>query len=92
MMKPAPTPSLKMPQPQFLLQFFVIALDDPTLLGQADQVLEFRLHRQGGQPILGGLGFTLPSVRPALMTMIGLFNETSRAAERNALASPMDSM
>ena len=32
------------------------------------------------------------AVRPALMTMIGLVSETSRAADRKALASPMDSM
>ena len=32
------------------------------------------------------------SVRPALITMIGLVSETSRAAERNERASPIDSM
>ncbi len=32
------------------------------------------------------------SVRPALITMIGLVSATSRAAERNARASPIDSM
>ncbi len=30
--------------------------------------------------------------RPALMTMIGLLNATSRAADRNDRASPIDSM
>ena len=59
MMKPAPTSSLEMPQTQFLLQFFVVAFDDPTQLGQADQVREFRFRRQGGQPILRGFGFSL---------------------------------
>ena len=59
MMKAAPAPSLKMTQPQFLLQLFVVALDDPTLLGQADQVVDFRSNRQGRQPVLGGLGFAL---------------------------------
>src|ERR1035441_5853640 len=57
MMKPSPTASLEMPQPQFLLQFFVVALDDPTKLGQEDQVPEFRFRGQGRQPILGGFGF-----------------------------------
>ncbi len=32
------------------------------------------------------------AVRPALMTMIGLVSATSRAAERKARASPIDSM
>ena len=32
------------------------------------------------------------SVRPGLMTMIGLVSATSRAADRNARASPMVSM
>src|SRR5580698_3176245 len=59
MMKPAPTSSLEMPQPQFLLQFFVVAFDDPTQLGQEDQVPEFCFRRHGGQPILGGFGFSL---------------------------------
>src|SRR5271154_5697381 len=58
MMKPSPTASLEMPQPQFLLQFFVVAFDNPTQLGQEDQVPELRFHRQGRQPILGGFGFS----------------------------------
>src|SRR5208282_1241756 len=59
MMKPAPTSSLEMPQPQFLLQFFIVAFDDPTKLGQEDQVPEFRFRGQGGQPILRRFGFSL---------------------------------
>src|ERR1019366_673727 len=59
MMKPAPTSSLEMPQTQFLFQFFIVAFDDPAELGQADQVRDFRFHRQGRQPILGGFGFSL---------------------------------
>src|SRR6202167_5577014 len=60
MMKPAPTSSLEMPQTQFMFQFFIVAFDDPAQLGQADQVRDFRFHRQGRQPILGGFGFSLP--------------------------------
>src|SRR5580698_1726485 len=59
MMKPAPTSSLEMPQPQFLFQFFIVAFDDPTQLGQEDQVPEFRSRRQGRHPILRGFGFSL---------------------------------
>ena len=32
------------------------------------------------------------AVRPALITMMGLVSETSRAADRNARASPIDSI
>src|ERR1700685_2059336 len=59
MMKSAPTSSLEMPQTQFLFQFFIVAFDDPAELGEADQVRDFRLHRQGRQPILAGFSFSL---------------------------------
>ena len=36
--------------------------------------------------------FAAWAVRPGLMTMIGLVSATSRAADRNARASPMVSM
>src|SRR5580693_1362922 len=72
MMKPAPSSSLEMPQTQFLLQFLVVAFDDPAQLGQADQVPEFCFRRQGGQPILGGFGFSLRPLdeQPLLWTRL----------------------
>ena len=72
-MKPAPTSSFEMPQPQFLLQFFIVAFDDPTKLGQEDQVPEFRFRGQGGQPILRGLGFALRPLdeQPLFRTRFG---------------------
>jgi hypothetical protein len=45
MMKAPPTSAFIVTQPKFLLQFFVIALDDPAVLRHADQVLEFGLWR-----------------------------------------------
>ena len=39
MMKSAPAASFIMAQTEFLLQFFVIPLDDPAMFGQAHQVL-----------------------------------------------------
>ena len=39
-----------------------------------------------------GAGDLLASVRPALRTIMGLVNATSRAAERKERASPTDSM
>src|ERR1035437_8127759 len=76
MMKTAPTSSLEMPQSQFLFQFFIVAFDDPAELGQADQVRDFRFHRQGRQPILGGFGLSLwpldeqPFFRAGLRTLL----------------------
>ena len=57
MMKTAPASSFIMTQPEFLLQLFVIPLDDPALLCQTDQVLEFGLGREGCEPVLGGFDF-----------------------------------
>ena len=44
------------------------------------------------EPVWEAAAWAACSVRPALMTMMGLRRATSRAAERNARASPMDSM
>jgi hypothetical protein len=38
MVKPAPASSFIVAQSEFLLQFFVVTLDDPALLGQAHQI------------------------------------------------------
>ena len=43
-------------------------------------------------PVCEAAALAAPSVRPGLMTMIGLVSATSRAADRNARASPMVSM
>ena len=43
-------------------------------------------------PVWEAAAFAAASVRPALMTMIGLVRATSRAADRNERASPIDSM
>jgi hypothetical protein len=43
-------------------------------------------------PVCDAAAFAAASVRPALMTMIGLVSATSRAAERKLRASPIDSM
>jgi hypothetical protein len=44
------------------------------------------------EPVWEAAARAAPSVLPGLMTMIGLRRETSRAADRNARASPMVSM
>ena len=44
------------------------------------------------EPVCDAAALAAASVRPALITMIGLVSATSRAAERNDRASPIDSM
>ena len=44
------------------------------------------------EPVWDAAAFAAWTVRPGLMTMIGFVSATSRAAERNARASPMVSM
>ena len=44
------------------------------------------------EPVCEAAARAAPSVRPGLMTMIGLVSATSRAADMNARASPMVSM
>ena len=57
MMKTAPASSFIVPQAKFLLQFFVVPFNDPALLCPTDQVLEFGLRRESGEPVPGGFGF-----------------------------------
>ena len=80
-MEAAPAASLVVPQAEFLFQLLVIALDPPAQFGQIDQAIEWSVGREGGQPILGGLGvalgpfdqqpFFLPRLGPPLVTMGG---------------------
>jgi hypothetical protein len=43
-------------------------------------------------PVWDAAAFAAAAVRPGLSTMIGLESATSRAADRNSPASPIDSM
>jgi hypothetical protein len=43
-------------------------------------------------PVWEAAAWAASAVRPALITTIGLVRATSRAAERNERASPIDSM
>ena len=56
-MKSAPAPPFKVPQTEFLLQFLVIAFDDPTMFGKIDELGQRRVYWQRGKPILCGLLF-----------------------------------
>src|SRR5262245_23468931 len=44
------------------------------------------------EPVWDAAAFAAAAVRPALITITGLRSDTSRAAERNDRASPIDSM
>jgi hypothetical protein len=59
MVEAAPTPPLKMSQAELLFQLLVIALDNPALLGQSHEIVEFGIDRQGRQPILSRFGVSL---------------------------------
>src|SRR3954468_15873102 len=59
MMEATPAPSFVVPEAEFLFQLLVIALDPPTQFREIDQALEGHVRRDGGQPVFGGLGFTL---------------------------------
>src|ERR1700733_8772846 len=53
-MKSAPAAPFKVPQTEFLLQFLVIAFDDPAVFGEIDQITERRVSRQCGEPVFCG--------------------------------------
>jgi hypothetical protein len=51
----APATPLVVPEPEFLLEFLVVAFNAPPELGQLDQTLKADVLRQGREPVLGGL-------------------------------------
>ena len=53
MMEATPATALEVPEPKFLLEFLIVALDPPAQLGQSDQTRERRVGRQVGEPVLG---------------------------------------
>src|SRR3982751_5171059 len=51
----APAAALVVPEPKFLLELLVVALDAPSELGEFDQALEGDILGQGREPVFGGL-------------------------------------
>src|SRR4051794_36504698 len=51
-MEAAPAAPLIVPEPEFLLELLVVALDAPAQLGKADETVEGDVHRQGREPVL----------------------------------------
>ena len=69
-MKAAPSASFIVTEPEFLLQFLIVALDPPAQLGQVNEIPQRHIRRQSGQPVFGGFRFALrpldqtPFLRP----------------------------
>jgi len=59
MVKTAPTPSFIVTQSQLLLEFLIIAFDDPAVFRYFHQRLQRGLLRHRGEPVFGGLRFFL---------------------------------
>ena len=56
-MKAAPAAAFEMAQSEFLFQFFIIALDDPALFSQSDQVAQSDVFRQVRHPVFARFAF-----------------------------------
>jgi hypothetical protein len=54
MVEPAQAPPFIMTESELLIEFFAVALNDPTMLGQAHQGAKFGLRLQCGEPLFGG--------------------------------------
>src|SRR5258708_15899414 len=55
MMKATPAASFIVPEPDFMLELLIIALDAPAQLGGIDQIAECDAARQSREPVLGRL-------------------------------------
>src|SRR5260221_10528641 len=55
MVKASPASSLVMAESEFLLEFLVVALDPPAQLGEIDELVEWNVLRQRGEPVFGRL-------------------------------------
>ena len=64
-MEAAPSSSFVMAESEFLLQFLVVPLDPPALLGEVHQPFEGNLLGQGGEPVFGRFVLRLRATRSA---------------------------
>ena len=58
MVKASPAASFVVTQSEFLLQFLIVPLDDPTMFGQMHQFDQRQIGRHGGQPVFCRLGLS----------------------------------
>jgi len=59
MMKSAPIPSFIKAQAKLLLEFLIVAFNNPAVFGNLDQGLQRAPDRQSGQPVFRGFRFFL---------------------------------
>ena len=75
MVEAGPAPAFVVAQAEFLLQFAIVAFDQPALLGQVDRTLARALGRQVGEPVLARLSLAVgpfddqPGLGPGLAAL-----------------------
>ena len=52
MVKAGPAAALIVAEPEFLFEFLIIALDEPSQLGEIDEALDRGLGGEVGEPVL----------------------------------------
>ena len=73
MVKAPPSPPFEMPEPDFLLEFLVVAFDPPTELGNINELTERDFFRKRRQPIFDRLVLAIgpfdqqPLLRPTFL-------------------------
>src|ERR1700726_2538497 len=74
MVEAAPAASLKMPEPDLLLEFLIIALDTPAQLGGIDQIAERDAFRKCREPVFGWFILALGPLdqQPLLGRLLGM--------------------
>jgi hypothetical protein len=56
--KASPASAFEVIQPDFLLEFLVVAFDAPAQFSESDELFTWRVGRQSGEPGLGGRRLT----------------------------------
>ena len=97
MMKAAPASSFIVAQSEFLLQFFVVALNDPAMLRQAHQLAQLGRRRQSAKPIPGRFcllawpldqqPFLSPGFRPLVVAMRRTYSHGSKTRTQGLASS-----
>ena len=54
MVEPSPVAALEVPEPEFLLEFFIVPFDNPPMFGDLDESFERGVGRQCREPVLSG--------------------------------------
>src|SRR6476619_6408176 len=90
MMKAAPSASFIVAEPEFLLQFLIVALDPPAQFGEIDEIPQRHIGWQTGQPILRRFGCPFGHSIKHHSSGLGLTRLSSRCAGRTRTAANRD--